>query len=60
MVKTIIAILTVDEETLEQNGGDFEGEMGWAAQSGIHLGAYAEVSEEEAERIMREVEGVTA
>ena len=50
MEKTIIAILTVDEEILEENGGDFEGEMGWAAQSGIHLGAYAEVSEEEAEK----------
>ena len=56
MEKTIIAILTVDEEILEENGGDFEGEMGWAAQSGIHLGAYAEVSEEEAEQIMQNVE----
>ena len=38
----IVAVLEVDKEKLAETGGNFEDEMGWAAQSGIRMVEYQE------------------
>lgn len=38
----IIAVLDVDEEQLKEMDSNFEKEMGWVEQSGIHLVEYHE------------------
>lgn len=38
----MVAVLEVDKEKLAESGGNFEDEMGWAAQSGIQMVEYQE------------------
>ena len=42
-MKKILALLCVDEGTLEQTEGTFEEEMGWVSQSGISMEDYIEI-----------------
>lgn len=42
-MKKVLALLSVDEETLGQTESTFEEEMGWVSQSGISMKDYIEI-----------------
>ena len=42
-MKKILALLSVDEDALEQTEGTFEDEMGWVSESGISMEDYIEI-----------------
>lgn len=49
----VLAVFELDDERMETEGYSFDGECGWMCDSGIYLQGSREVSEEEADRIMR-------
>ena len=49
-MKKILALLSVDEDALEQTEGTFEDEMGWVIQSGISMEDYIEIDKSNQEK----------
>ena len=46
-MKKILAVLSIDEDTLEQTESTFEDEMGWVSESGISMEDYIEINEDD-------------